>query len=111
MSSQKMDTFRIQDGKYVVEKEIGKGSFATVYRGHVTTDPKSHIAVKAVARSKLKNKKLLENLEIEIAILKKIKHPHIVGLIDCERTTTDFYLVMDYCALGDLTFLIKREKN
>lgn len=111
MSSQKMDTFRIQDGKYVVEKEIGKGSFATVYRGHVTTDPKSHIAVKAVARSKLKNKKLLENLEIEIAILKKIKHPHIVGLIDCERTTTDFYLVMDYCALGDLTFLIKKRKE
>lgn len=105
------DTFYVRGGKYLVEKEIGKGSFATVYRGHATSDTKVHIAVKAVARSKLKNKKLLENLEVEIAILKKIKHPHIVGLIDCERTSTDFYLVMEYCALGDLTFLIKKRKE
>lgn len=94
-----------------MEKEIGKGSFATVYKGYRTADKSQHIAIKAVSRSKLKNKKLLENLEIEIAILKKIKHPHIVGLMDCERTATDFYLVMEYCALGDLTFLIRRRKE
>lgn len=74
------DTFVIRGGKYVVEKEIGKGSFATVYRGHAASDTKVHIAVKAVARSKLKNKKLLENLEVEIAILKKIKHHILWGL-------------------------------
>ncbi|EJS43809.1 atg1p [Saccharomyces arboricola H-6] len=96
---------------YTAEKEIGKGSFATVYRGHLTSDKSQHIAIKEVSRAKLKNKKLLENLEIEIAILKKIKHPHIVGLIDCERTSTDFYLIMEYCALGDLTFLLKRRKE
>lgn len=101
----------IADGKYSVEKEIGKGSFATVYRGHITADSTIHIAIKAVSRSNLKNKKLLENLEIEIAILKKIKHNHIVDLIDCERTSTDFYLIMEYCALGDLTFLIKKRKE
>ncbi|CAI4061558.1 serine/threonine protein kinase ATG1 SKDI_07G0850 [Saccharomyces kudriavzevii IFO 1802] len=98
-------------GNYTAEKEIGKGSFATVYRGHLTSDKSQHIAIKEVSRTKLKNKKLLENLEIEIAILKKIKHPHIVGLIDCERTSTDFYLIMEYCALGDLTFLLKRRKE
>lgn len=101
---------------YLVDKEIGKGSFATVYKGYVV-DKQDHkrkkatIAIKAVSRSKLKNKKLLENLEIEIAILKKIKHPHIVGLMDCERTSTEFFLVMEYCALGDLTFLIKKRKG
>ncbi|AJR96185.1 Atg1p [Saccharomyces cerevisiae YJM1244] len=98
-------------GNYTAEKEIGKGSFATVYRGHLTSDKSQHVAIKEVSRAKLKNKKLLENLEIEIAILKKIKHPHIVGLIDCERTSTDFYLIMEYCALGDLTFLLKRRKE
>lgn len=101
----------IVGGQYAMEKEIGKGSFATVYKGYRTDDKSYHIAIKAVSRSKLKNKKLLENLEIEIAILKKIKHPHIVGLMDCERTATDFYLVMEYCALGDLTFLIRRRKE
>ncbi|CCD26122.2 serine/threonine protein kinase ATG1 NDAI_0G03450 [Naumovozyma dairenensis CBS 421] len=101
---------------YMIDKEIGKGSFATVHRAHLLrkqikddlTSPPLNFAIKIVSRSKLKNKKLLENLEIEIAILKKINHPHIVKLIDCERTTTDFYLIMEYCALGDLTFLIKK---
>lgn len=101
----------IINGAYTMENEIGRGSFATVYKGYYTADRAQHIAIKAVSRSKLKNKKLLENLEIEIAILKKIKHPHIVGLMDCERTSTDFYLVMEFCALGDLTFLIRRRKE
>lgn len=101
----------IINGDYTMENEIGRGSFATVYKGYYTADRNQHIAIKAVSRSKLKNKKLLENLEIEIAILKKIKHPHIVGLMDCERTSTDFYLVMEFCALGDLTFLIRRRKE
>ena len=101
----------IANGQYTIEKEIGKGSFAIVYRGHLTNNINSHIAIKVVSKNKLKNKKLLENLEIEIAILKKIKHNHIVSLIDCERTQTDFYLIMEYCALGDLTFLIKKRKE
>lgn len=104
-------TVMVVGGAYIMENEIGRGSFATVYKGYRADDKSQHIAIKAVARSKLKNKKLLENLEIEIAILKKIKHPHIVGLMDCERTSTDFYLVMEYCALGDLTFLIRRRKE
>lgn len=100
--------FSVLDGAYFVEKELGKGSFAVVYRGYQRDNSANQIAVKAVPRSKLINKKLLENLEIEIAILKKIQHPHIVRLVDCERTSTDFYLVMEFCALGDLTYLMKR---
>lgn len=108
----KMSSHTIGSGKYTVDREIGKGSFAIVYRGHLSdSDNNNNLAIKAVSRSKLKNKKLLENLEIEIAILKKIKHSHIVSMIDCERTDTDFYLVMEYCALGDLTFLIKKRKE
>ncbi|AGO11210.1 AaceriACL054Wp [[Ashbya] aceris (nom. inval.)] len=97
--------------RYVVEKEIGRGSFAVVYKGHLADSSAGNVAIKAVSRSKLRNKKLLENLEIEIAILKKIKHPHIVGLLECERTGTDFYLMMEYCALGDLTFFIKKRRS
>ncbi|QEU59591.1 Atg1 [Kluyveromyces lactis] len=115
MSSESHDkvvakAIRLPTENYSVEKEIGKGSFAVVYKGLSLRDGRN-IAIKAVSRSKLKNKKLLENLEVEIAILKKIKHPHIVGLIDCERTSSDFYLIMEYCALGDLTFFIKKRKN
>lgn len=97
--------------QFVIEEEIGKGSFAVVFKGHLITDnDKTPVAIKIVPKSKLNNnQKLLENLEIEISILKKIKHNHIVSLIDCQRTFNNFYLIMEYCSLGDLTILIKRK--
>ncbi|CCE64251.1 hypothetical protein TPHA_0H00410 [Tetrapisispora phaffii CBS 4417] len=129
----KQNNHQLLCDKYIIDKEIGKGSFATVYKGTCISYNEQHngddnddrtdtngggndsfesaVAIKAVSKSKLKNKKLLENLEIEIAILKKIQHPHIVRLIDCQRTSTDFYLIMEYCSLGDLTFLIKKKNE
>lgn len=94
-------------GNYTIGPEIGKGSFAIVYK---CTDNKTHqaVAIKSVVRSKLKSKKLIENLEIEISILKSMKHPHVVGLLDYSQTATHFHLVMDYCSMGDLSYFIRR---
>lgn len=92
---------------YTIGQEIGKGSFATVYK---CTNNRTHqaVAIKSVERSKLRSKKLLENLEIEISILKSTKHPHIVALLDYNRTSTHFHLVMDYCSMGDLSYFIRK---
>ncbi|GJJ68172.1 serine/threonine-protein kinase ULK2 [Entomortierella parvispora] len=96
-----------QVGDYIVEYEIGRGSFATVYKGfHKST--KEPVAIKSVLRSKL-TKKLLENLASEINILKGIRHDHIVALVDCMETETHIHLVMEYCSQGDLSQYIKRK--
>lgn len=95
-------------GVYSIGPEIGKGSFATVYKC-IDTTTHTAVAIKSVVRSKLKSKKLVENLEIEISILKSMKHPHIVGLLDYTQTSTHFHLVMDYCSMGDLSFFIRRK--
>ncbi|RAL16055.1 serine/threonine protein kinase ATG1 [Aspergillus homomorphus CBS 101889] len=93
-------------GNYTRLDEIGRGSFATVYQGVHTRD-RTFVAIKSVNLSKL-NKKLRENLSSEIYILKDLIHPHIVALIDCHETTSHIHLVMEYCALGDLSLFIKR---
>lgn len=93
-------------GEYTIGAEIGRGSFANVYKGH-HAPTRSTIAVKAVQRAKL-NKKLLSNLESEITILKAMCHPHIVRLIDSEKTSAHFFLVMEYCSLGDLSFFFRK---
>ncbi|RAH85527.1 serine/threonine-protein kinase [Aspergillus japonicus CBS 114.51] len=93
-------------GRYTRLDEIGRGSFATVYQG-VHTKTRTFVAIKSVNLSKL-NKKLRENLSSEIHILKGLYHPHIVALIDCHETTSHIHLVMEYCALGDLSLFIKR---
>ena len=71
---------------------------------------KTFVAIKSVTLSKL-NKKLKDNLTSEIAILKGLKHPHIVALIDCKESTSHIHLVMEYVALGDLSYFIKKRDS
>ncbi|KAL2841272.1 hypothetical protein BJY01DRAFT_13326 [Aspergillus pseudoustus] len=108
-SSQRTKSSKTEEvpiGRYTRLDQIGKGSFATVYRG-IHTKTRTFVAVKSVNLNKL-NKKLKENLSLEIDILKGLFHPHIVALIDCYETSVHIHLVMEYCALGDLSQFIKR---
>ncbi|GLI77375.1 serine/threonine-protein kinase [Penicillium ochrochloron] len=93
-------------GPYTRHNKIGQGSFATVYQG-VHTKTRTFVAIKSVNLSKL-NKKLKDNLSSEIDILKDLHHPHIVALIDCHESTSHIHLVMEFCALGDLSAFIKK---
>ncbi|KAI5277458.1 Serine/threonine-protein kinase [Ascosphaera acerosa] len=67
-------------GPYKRAREIGRGSFATVYEGHHTVT-KQMVAIKSIYKAKL-NKKIRENLTLEIEILKQLDQPHIVRLLD-----------------------------
>ncbi|KAF5138656.1 Serine/threonine-protein kinase ATG1 [Metarhizium anisopliae] len=93
-------------GQFVIDKEIGKGSFAQVYVGW-HKESKAAVAVKSVELERL-NKKLKENLYGEIQILKTLRHPHIVALHDCLESSTHINLIMEYCELGDLSLFIKK---
>lgn len=68
---------------------------------------KSYAAVKAVQMGKL-TRKLRENLQSEISILKSLQHPHIVALFACVETPLYIYLVMEYCQLSDLAQFMKK---
>lgn len=84
---------------YVIVSDIGKGSFATVYKGYhevrltvflgyvpskmTPSHQETHhqVAIKSVRRDIL-TAKLLDNLQSEIEILKSLSHRHITKLID-----------------------------
>ncbi|KAF8523694.1 kinase-like protein [Hysterangium stoloniferum] len=91
---------------YIIGQEIGKGSFATVYKGYHEATHKA-VAIKAVSRSILTSK-LLDNLKSEIDILKQLSHKHITLLTDIVRSPTHIHLIMEFCAGGDLSQYIKR---
>ncbi|KAK9460704.1 kinase-like domain-containing protein [Lipomyces oligophaga] len=96
-------------GTYKIGEQIGKGSFACVFKA-TNTQTGKFVAVKAIVRSLLK-KRLLDNLDTEIHIMKSLKHPHVVQLYECVQTTSHFNLIMEYCALGDLnTFICRRDR-
>ncbi|KAJ1984251.1 Serine/threonine-protein kinase [Dimargaris verticillata] len=99
----------VRVGDYVLGTEIGRGSFATVYKGYNKLT-NATVAIKSVSRSQL-TKKLLENLESEIALLKRANHPNVVSLLDCLKSRNHIHLVVEYCAVGDLSVYIKRRKE
>jgi serine/threonine protein kinase len=67
-------------GAWVLEGELGRGSFAVVHRAHhsATGQP---AAVKEINTDKL-NKKLQESLASEVSVLSQTKHRNVVGLLD-----------------------------
>lgn len=54
-----------------------------------------------------------EQLQAELSILSKLRHPNIVEYIerDHRKDTQDLHLYMEYCGNGDLGQVIKRLKS
>ncbi len=99
--------FRHELENYAVEKEVGHGSFATVYKGRDLRNGNA-VAIKAINSERL-NKKLSENLATEISVMKEFKSEHIVELYDLQKTGKFIYLVMEYCDRGDLAGLLRKK--
>lgn len=114
---------------YALQQRLGSGSFATVYKGVKVSSPStstttdgggdsqseeaaaSTVAIKAITRMSEKlTKKVLENLELEISILRTYRHPNIVCLHNVQKTDRHFYLILEYCGGGDVQRLIRTRK-
>lgn len=55
-----------------------------------------------------------ENMELidkEIEILLALNHPNIIKLIDFKKTVNNWYLIFEYCELGDLEKYMKKHFN
>ena len=75
-----------QIGDYTLQNEIGKGGFATVYKGtHIPTG--ENVAIKIIDKTQLKEDPLnLKRVESEISILKIVKHKNIISLYEILET-------------------------
>jgi serine/threonine-protein kinase ULK2 len=82
---------------------------------HETATPVSMpdvVAIKAIARTSEKlTKKVLQNLEIEINILRTYQHPNIVCMHNVQKTDRHFYLILEYCGGGDVQRLIRTRQS
>ena len=102
-------TTRTIGGCWVIDKRIGRGSFATVWRARHLTSESHVVAVKEIYLEKL-SKKLRQSLESEIEVLRQSDHPNIIKLYDIIRDPGDkvVHLVLEYCDGGDVGEYIKR---
>ena len=86
-------------GKYVVEREIGRGASSTVFLGY---DPfhRRPVAIKQIHAHLLTDPdqvaRYRRHLHKEAAVSGKLNHPHIVRLLDADIDADPPYLVLEY---------------
>ncbi|XP_051558859.1 serine/threonine-protein kinase DCLK2 isoform X3 [Myxocyprinus asiaticus] len=85
--------------KYKIGKVIGDGNFAIV-KECVERSTGKEFALKIIDKNKCRGKEHL--IENEVAVLRRVKHPNIIMLIEEVDTPTDLYLVMELVKGGDL---------
>ena len=91
---------------YEVKSPLGKGKFGLVKLG-IHKESGREVAVKII------NKKLVGPVDVqqvksEIDILKIAKHPNIIKLYDVFENEKFIYIIMEYCAGGDLFSYIEK---
>lgn len=92
-------------GQYELKTKLGKGTFGTVYLGkHIPS--RNKIAIKMINREGLKPEQQ-NRLEQEILCQRSVSSEYIVSLIDVQKTENNFYLILEFCAGGDLGLFIK----
>uniref|UniRef100_A0A7S1SKK1 Protein kinase domain-containing protein n=1 Tax=Tetraselmis chuii TaxID=63592 RepID=A0A7S1SKK1_9CHLO len=98
-------------GEWALGHRIGSGSFAVVWKA-VHGGSGEVAAVKEIWTEKL-NAKLRESLESEMSILTRTEHPNIVRLLEIikEKEAGRIYLVLEFCAGGDLSGLLRRVRT
>ncbi|KAF3852490.1 hypothetical protein F7725_005845 [Dissostichus mawsoni] len=89
--------------KYKIGKVIGDGNFAVVkvWRSRSTG---KEFALKIIDKAKCTGKEHL--IENEVAVLRRVKHPNIIMLIEEVDTPSELYLVMELVKLGIIFNLV-----
>uniref|UniRef100_A0AAX7TTF9 Serine/threonine-protein kinase DCLK2 n=1 Tax=Astatotilapia calliptera TaxID=8154 RepID=A0AAX7TTF9_ASTCA len=85
--------------KYKVGKVIGDGNFAVV-KECVERSTGQEYALKIIDKARCCGKEHL--IENEVAVLRRVRHPSIIQLIEVDETLTQLFLVMELVKGGDL---------
>ncbi len=103
----------LQVGKYEVHKLLGKGATGTVY---LAKDPFSgrEVALKTIEPEVFRDPEFgtvyRQQFLNEASLAGKLKHPHIVGILDAVVMENSGYIAMELVAQGDLAAHTKAGK-
>jgi serine/threonine-protein kinase len=98
----------VLDGKYRIERELGKGGMGAVYLAtHLGTD--RPVAIKVIMPQFTRNEEFVERFRREAKAAGRMRHPNVVDVTDFGFAAVDdnrvAYLVMEYldgCTLADI---------
>src|SRR5260370_7976388 len=100
-----------QLGSYRLVAEIDSGFYGSVYKGqHLIFEDEPIVAIK-VLYAQLASLEESDQFIREARLLKKLKHPYILPILDASIQDGVPYLITEYASRGSLRDLIKRHSN
>ena len=94
---------------YIFEKEIGEGNFGKVKLAKFKPTGEE-FAIKVLNKKKIK--KQMKNVMLrENDIVTKLHHVNVVSVYKIIETEEDYFMVMEYCKLGELFDYIVKKKR
>lgn len=96
-------------GKYILEEEIAKGSFGTIFKA------KNQESNEIVALKKIPIKDISDNqfqyVNNEIHLLSQIHEPNVLTFYEALKTRNNIYFAMEYCEGLDLSKYLEKHNN
>jgi eukaryotic-like serine/threonine-protein kinase len=83
-------------GRWVLDRELGRGAMGGVWRAHADDDPNERRAVKILAPELVREPTFRQRFEREIELLRELNHPNIVRLFESGLHEGVPYFVMEY---------------
>lgn len=92
---------------YIVKQLLGEGSFGQV---KLVVHKRNQIerAMKIIRKIGVSNEEKEQMLK-EVSILKSLDHPNIIKIFDMYEDETNMYLIIEYCAGGELFDRVHKE--
>ena len=94
---------------FEIVKQLGKGSYGTVYVVRSKLDKNTYV-MKKMELNHLKESQQRECYR-EVSILRKVSHPNIIKYYSSFLENESLCIIMEYAELGDLYTLIKHYKR
>ena len=97
-----------KSGCYTCIDALGKGTYGTCYKVQHNGggDPCVMKVIPLIGLSQ----KDINGAFSEATLLSKIRHPHIVGYLDAWVENCHLYIVMEFCAGGDLSARVQKSR-
>ncbi|KAJ6820604.1 CBL-interacting serine/threonine-protein kinase 14-like [Iris pallida] len=100
-SSSSSSHSKVLFGKYEVGRLLGCGAFAKVYHARNLRSGSS-VAIKCISKIRVVRTGLVPNIKREISIMRRLRHPHVVRLLEVLATRSKIYFVMEFVKGGEL---------
>lgn len=97
-------------GEYLLQERLGMGHYGTVYLAlHISTN--RHYAIKVTSVDRYAQTPRLEEFTTsEIGVLGKLNNQHIIRFVEMLRTSSNYYMVYEYCNGGTLAQLLSKRQ-